>query len=121
MSSIQQKTKKTSNVRMKLIRVCTLPANKKRYLGTFTLLKMDAFAYKLRIPKLDDSENQQKSRFPQKRYVVKCSIERPKNCPNTTFITNSISRGDMRLHPMPSTVRLYFFLKSRLTSSSKRN
>ena len=29
--------------------------------------------------------------------------------------------GESMLHNIPSTVRLYFFLKSRLTSSSKRN
>ena len=45
----------------------------------------------------------------------------PKNCEKTTFITKSINSGDSRLHPTPSMVRLYFFLKSRFTSSSKRN
>ena len=44
----------------------------------------------------------------------------PKNWVNTSFITSSMSSGESRLHAMPSTVRLYFFLKSRFTSSSKR-
>ena len=40
---------------------------------------------------------------------------------NTSRITSRCSSGDSTLHAMPSTVRLYFVLKSRLTSSSKRN
>lgn len=44
----------------------------------------------------------------------------PKNWVNTSFITSNIRSGDRRLHAIPSTVRLYFFLKSRFTNSSNK-
>lgn len=45
----------------------------------------------------------------------------PKNSVNTIFITSSVSSGDSTLQAMPRAVRLYFCLKSRLTSSENRN
>ena len=48
-------------------------------------------------------------------------VDRPKNCVKTKLMTNNISSGDSTLQNIPNTVRLYFFLKSLFTSSSKRN
>ena len=45
---------------------------------------------------------------------------RPKNCVNTRAITPSVISGPSMLQSIPSTVRLYFFVKSRFTSSSNR-
>lgn len=46
---------------------------------------------------------------------------RPKNWVNTRRITSRVSRGESTLHAIPSVVRLYFCLKSRLTSSENKN
>ena len=104
-----------------MISVCTFFDSRNRYFGTFTFVKMDAFPISDVIPWLVDSLKYENTRFPQNRYVVKCGVVRPKNCVNTSFITSSVSSGDNTLHTIPSTVRLYFFLKSRFTSSSNRN
>ena len=120
MWSKMQNKKNTHRVRPKLMRVCTFLENRNRYLGIFTLVNMEALPMRDIMPWLVDSLKQEKIILPQKRYVVKCGVVRPKNWVNTSFITNRVSNGDSTLHTIPNTVRLYFCLKSRLTNSSKR-
>lgn len=64
MPSKATKPKKTSNVKPKFIKEDTFCENKKRYFGTFTLVKIDALLTSEFIPKLVASEKYENTSCP---------------------------------------------------------
>ena len=70
--SIMQKTNKIARVIPKFISEETFLENRKRYLGTFTFVKIPALPRREPIPPLVESVKYEKTIFPQKIYIVKC-------------------------------------------------
>jgi hypothetical protein len=69
--SMIQKSKNTTKVRPKLIREETVLENRNRYLGTFIFVNISAFPIREPIPPFVASEKNEKTIFPQNRYVIK--------------------------------------------------
>jgi hypothetical protein len=115
-----QKIKKTKKVSEKFISEQTILDSRNKYFGMFILVNTSALSISAPIPCPTESEKKEKTILPAKRYIVKCSIWFPKNDVKTILIISSVRSGDSTLHSMPRYVLLYFFLKSRFTSSRKR-
>ena len=77
--SNMQKSRKTAKVSAKLIRADTLRDRRNRYFGIFIFENIDALPRSAPIPPFVASEKNEKTMFPQKIYVVICSISLWKN------------------------------------------
>ena len=118
--SIAANRKNITNVSPKLISDDMFLENRNRYLGTFILVNIPLLAISDCIPVLVDSLKNKNTFRPANTYTIKWGISRPKKCVKTRTMTASCNKGPNKLHRIPSAVRLYRFLKSRLTNSSKR-